>query len=345
MTHDHRSAKSSRPLCDTTAPSRSENWNRRDMLVTGGVVLGGVAAWGILGSQRQRRQAVFIAKEQRYDGSLAATIRDGLTAVGVTRDTCRGRRVLLKPNLVEPRRDRPHMTTHPAVVVAAAEVFAGWDADVVIGEAPGHVRDTEMALWESRLGEVLQESRWKFADLNYEPVRWFANRGRVSPLRGLHLPRSVVEADLLVSLPKLKTHHWVGMTASMKNLYGVLPGIKYGWPKNVLHHAGIPQSVVDINATVPRTLAIVDAIECMEGDGPILGTPKTMGLLAMGACLPALDATLARVMGLNPSHIPYLRLANGRLGPIADHQIEQRGEQWRRVADPFNLVDVSQFSG
>ena len=73
-----------------------------------------------------------------------------------------------------------------------------------------------------------------------------------SPLEGLYFPRSVLEADLVVSLPKLKTHHWVGMTASMKNLYGLLPGIKYGWPKNVLHHAGIPQTVVDINASAPR---------------------------------------------------------------------------------------------
>ena len=327
------------PLCHT------QNWNRRDVLVTGGVVLGGAAVWGILGLRGRRREPVFLAKQQRYDGPLVATIRDGLTAVGLTRDTCRGRRVLLKPNLVEPCRDRPHMTTHPAVVVAAAEVFAGWDAHVVIGEVPGHVRDTELAPWESGLAEALRTSGWKFADLNYEPVRWFANRGRVSPLRGLHLPRSVVEADLLVSLPKLKTHHWVGMTASMKNLYGVLPGIKYGWPKNVLHHAGIPQTVVDINATVPRTLAIVDAIECMEGDGPILGTPKAMGLLAVGACLPALDATLARVMGLNPSRILYLHLAAGRLGPIADHLIEQRGEPWRRVADPFAILEAPHLEG
>ena len=57
----------------------------------------------------------------------------------------------------------------------------------------------------------------------------------------------MVQADFVVSMPKLKTHHWVGMTASMKNFYGVLPGIKYGWPKNVLHHNGIPETVADIN--------------------------------------------------------------------------------------------------
>ena len=83
-------------------------------------------------------------------------------------------------------------------------------------------------------------------------------------------------------MPKLKTHHWMGLTAAMKNLYGTLPGLIYGWPKNVLHYAGIPQTVVDINASLPPRIAIVDGIVCMEGDGPILGTPKPMGLLAIG---------------------------------------------------------------
>lgn len=57
----------------------------------------------------------------------------------------RGKRVLLKPNLVEPTRDIPHMTTHPAVIIATAEAFRGWGATVTVGEGPGHVRDTEMA--------------------------------------------------------------------------------------------------------------------------------------------------------------------------------------------------------
>ena len=67
----------------------------------------------------------------------------------------RGKRVLLKPNMVEPSRKIPHMTTHPAVVVAAAEVFRGWGAQVTVGEAPGHVRDTEMALVESGIADAV----------------------------------------------------------------------------------------------------------------------------------------------------------------------------------------------
>src|SRR5207249_2381655 len=75
----------------------------------------------------------------------------------------------------------------------------------------------------------------------------------------------VLVAELVVSMPKVKTHHWSGVTLSMKNLFGVVPGAKYGWPKNILHWRGIHQSIVDICATVPIHFVIADAIVAMEG--------------------------------------------------------------------------------
>jgi len=322
----------------TANPSVDQGVSRRAALAVGGAAAAGVA--GIAVARRALpRSRVFIARSQQYDSDLATTIRDGLTQCGFDSRLFRGKRVLLKPNLVEPSRNIPHMTTHPAVIVAAAEVFREFGANVSIGEAPGHVRDTQMALDESGVGEALRDAGLPFADLNYEEVAWRRNGGGCSKLEGLYLPRSVVEADLVVSMPKLKTHHWVGVTASMKNLYGVLPGIKYGWPKNVLHHNGIPQTVVDIACTLPRTLAIVDGIDCMEGDGPILGSRKYMGLILVGAKLAAVDATAARIMGLEPSRVSYLQLAAGRLGPLDDRLIEQRGERWQEVASPFQLLE------
>jgi len=311
---------------------------RRKALAIGSAATAGVAtaSWAARGGRCTT--PVFIARSLRYDGDLVTTIRDGLTACGFEAEQFRGKRVLLKPNLVEPTRLAPHMTTHPAVIVAAAEVFGGWGAQVCVGEAPGHMRDTCAVLAGSGVGEALRDAGVRFADLNYEAVGWRANAGRFSPLAGLFLPRSVIEADFVVSMPKLKTHHWVGMTACMKNFYGVLPGIKYGWPKNVLHHNGIPETVVDINCSLPSTLAIVDAIDCMEGDGPILGSLKPLGLILVGGSLAAVDATAARIMGLAPERIAYLGLAPSRLGPIADRRIDQRGERWQDVASPFELV-------
>ncbi len=313
--------------------------DRRAVLAAGGLTAAGLAIAPWLAKFLKPTASAFIASNQRYNGPLVTTIRDGIVACGVDPQAFRGKRVLLKPNMVEPSRSTPHMTTHPAVVVAAAEVFRDWGATVSVGEAPGHVRDTELALEESGIAGAVEDAGVDFADLNYEQAGWQRNRGRRSRLRGFWFPRSVVEADFVVSMPKLKSHHWVGMTAAMKNLYGVLPGIQYGWPKNVLHYHGIPQTVVDINASLPQLLAIVDGIECMEGDGPIMGTPKSMGLIGVGANLPALDATLARIMDLAPERVSYLALAADRLGPIAEERIEQRGEPWQSVASRFELVD------
>lgn len=316
----------------------SEQLSRRTLLGIGAATVG---VGGVYGARRALREQadVFIARGQRYDGQLSATIRDGLAACGLIPQQFQGKRVLLKPNLVEPSRDIPHMTTHPAVIIAAAEVFRGWGASVRVGEGPGHVRDTEAALYDSGVGEALGDGGLPFADLNYEQVAARRNAGRFSRLRKIYLPQSVLEADYVVSMPKMKTHHWVGLTCSMKNFYGVLPGIKYGWPKNVLHHQGIPQTVVDVNCVLTQTLAIVDGIDCMEGDGPILGSLKRMGLMLVGRSLPAVDATAARIMGLEPSRVSYLAMAAGRLGPIAESLIHQRGERWQSVASPFEIID------
>ncbi|MCY2987912.1 MAG: DUF362 domain-containing protein [Planctomycetota bacterium] len=327
------------PPHDHPAPARAGKIHRRSLLMGAGAAAVGAVGFGWARRALREHAAVFIASGQRYAGPLATTIRDGLLATGFDPATLRGKRVLLKPNLVEPTRVARHMTTHPAMIVAAAEVFRGWGAAVSVGEGPGHVRDTEMALEESGLGEAFQMARLPFADLNYEDTVWVPNRGRASQLKGFHLPHSVVSADLIVSLPKMKTHHLIGVTAAMKNLYGVLPGIRYGWPKNVLHQNGIPETVYDINASLPKTIAIVDGIECMEGDGPIMGTPKHMGLVVVGTVPAAVDATVARLMYLCPEKIGYLCLAADRLGPIDDRYIDQRGELWRPLASAFQIID------
>jgi uncharacterized protein (DUF362 family) len=314
-------------------------FNRRAWLIGGGLTAAALVGTGLVRQWFRDKASVFIAKNQHYGQPLVSTIRDGLKSCGFVPESVRDKQVLLKPNLVEPTRDCPHMTTHPAMIVAAAEVFRTWGARVTVGEGPGHVRDTEMALVESGVAEALAMTKLAFADLNYQEVAWTENAGRASKLGGLFFPQAVTQADLIVSLPKMKTHHWVGVTAAMKNLYGTIPGIKYGWPKNVLHHNGIPETVFDINASLPKAIAIVDAIECMEGDGPIMGTMKPMGLVIIGTNPTAVDATVCRLMDVDPWQVPYLRLAADRLGPLAERLIEQRGEAWRPLVSPFTVLD------
>ena len=140
-------------------------------------------------------------------------------------------------------------------------------------------------------------------------------------------------------MPKMKTHHWAGVTLSMKNLFGVMPGVYYGWPKNVLHHVGHPR--VDPRHQRRGSPAPGDRRRHHRHGGrrPDHGHPKAAGVLVMGTNLPAVDATCARIMGLDPWRIAYLAGASGRLGPIAEPHIAQRGERLGSLIQPFQLLD------
>lgn len=249
-----------------------------------------------------------------------------------------GRSVVLKPNLVEYAAGAP-INTHPNLVIGAAIALkrAGASA-VAVAEGPAHRRDTEYLLRVTGLGAALREERVAFVDLNYDDVTSVRLRSRFTGLSELSLPTTILRADLVVSMPKLKTHHFAGMTASMKNLLGVVPGAVYGWPKNLLHFRGISESTVDLTATVRPGLAIVDAVTCMEGDGPIMGTAKHLGCVVVGRDPVAVDATCARLMGLEPRRMRYLRVAATFLGNTRLSRIAQRGEEVQRFAADFRVL-------
>jgi uncharacterized protein (DUF362 family) len=141
----------------------------------------------------------------------------------------------------------------------------------------------------------------------------------------------------VVSIARMKTHHWAGATLSMKNLFGVVPGAVYGWPKNHLHQAGIGPCVAGLNRIFPRRFAIVDGIVGMEGNGPIQGRARPCGVLVMGSDLAAVDATCCRIMDIDPGKIEYLQLASGQ-GHVHEPSIEQRGELIAQVRTPFALI-------
>ena len=83
----------------------------------------------------------------------------------------------------------------------------------------------------------------------------------------------------------------------------------------------------------------MDGIDCMEGDGPIMGTLKHMGLVLVGTCPAAVDATVCRLMEVDPFAVRYLAFAANRLGPIDEQLIVQRGEPWQPLAKPFAILD------
>ncbi len=327
---------------ERTSAGDTGGWTRREVL--SGALGAAVASVGVSflsGCTRRSGTAeVFIAQVGSYESDIASVVLSGLKELGVMEEEIRGKRILLKPNLIEPRRGAEHVNTHPLVIRGTAECFLRRGASsVLVAEGPGHTRDSLLVLEESGLGEVLRDDRIPFVDLNYVTGYPVTNTSRLTRLPALTLPVTLREVDWVVSVAKMKTHHWAGVTLSMKNLFGVMPGIYYGWPKNVFHWEGIAQSIIDINEAVKPSFAIVDGVVGMEGDGPIMGTPKHAGVLVMGRNLTAVDATCSRIMGIDPAKVSYLAAALGRLGPIGESRIRQLGEGIGSVRTDFALVE------
>ncbi len=283
--------------------------------------------------------SVHIARAPTYDADLPGILQTQYEHFR-TLVPIRDKRVVLKPNLVEFHRDKV-INTDPRFVGAVIEMCKREGAkEIVVAEGPGHWRNVEYLANESGLADVLKKHGVRFVDINHdEPIK-IPNLGQLTGLESLYMSRTVVTADVFISLPKLKTHHWAGATLSLKNLFGTLPGICYGWPKNELHWRGIDFSIIDIALSRTPDLAIVDGIVGMEGDGPLNGTPKPMGLIVMGHDLVAVDSTCCRLMRIDPEKINYLLIGEGKkLGRMKEAEIAQLGAKIADLAQPFAQVE------
>jgi uncharacterized protein (DUF362 family) len=334
------SAQATESKCRPTVPTKKFATPRRrwsDLLASKirGLAIEAVGRLRPLPSQ----SAVHIAPAADYSADLADVLIRQYAAFR-ERVPLAGKRIVLKPNLVEYHRDKV-INTHPNVVAAVVELCRHEGAaEVIVAEGPGHWRNVEYLVQASGLGDVLRHYQAPFVDLNHDETVKTPNLGRLTGLEYLYLTRTIATADVVISLPKLKTHHWAGATLSLKNLFGTLPGICYGWPKNELHWRGIDNSIVDIALTRTPDLAIVDGIVGMEGDGPLNGTARPLGALIMGADLVAVDATCCRLMRLDPERLAYLGLGyQKRLGLLREQEITQIGEAIERFATPFATVE------
>jgi uncharacterized protein (DUF362 family) len=273
------------------------------------------------------RTAVLAAST--YDGPLEEIVLDGLRAIGVD---VRGANVLLKPNLVE-FDPSTSINTEPRLVAATVLAFRRLGADSIrVGEGPGHRRDVQDVVVRSGLAEALADVDAPFVDLNSTAIRKVTLRSRYTDLGELWMPTPVLDADVVVSMPKMKTHHWAQVTLSLKNLFGTLPGRVYGWPKNILHWAGIEPSILDIAGAVRPSYAIVDGIVGMQGNGPISGEPIASGVLLFADDPVAADTIGATLMGFDPEGISYIAEAGRFLGQTDPDRILQRGE------DPVGFI-------
>ena len=320
---------------------------RRDFMKAAAVAASSVAGLSATACNRARRAArdlspfaehsrVTILHAASYEKNLSDLLRQGIKDYALD---VRGKRVVLKPNLVEYHTARK-INTNPLLVAAAIDAFRHLGAkEVIVADGPGHQRDTEMLIEASGLDAVLRQEKVRFVDLNTDDIHRVRTATRFTTLEELWLPETILNADLVVSMPKLKTHHWAGVTLSLKNLFGVIPSVRYGWPKNVLHWHGINESIVDIATTVRPGFTIIDGIEGMEGNGPLHGETVNSQVVVIGNNLAATDATAARLMGLSPERVVHLNYLHNLGEPITEGRIRQVGERLQDYRQNFKVLD------
>jgi len=318
------------------------NLDRRRLVISAaGLAVGGMTTARLLPEEmllrdrRPRRSQVAIISAEEYSERLDHVL---LSALREFHLNLRGKSVLLKPNFVEYIAG-VEVNTNPLLVGVAAEAFLKLGAkSVAVGEGPGHQRDTYLLLAESGLAAQLRSQQISFVDLNRDELFKVPMRATYTGLEHLWLPRTVLESDFVVSMPKIKTHHWAGVTLSLKNMFGVVPGTKYGWPKNILHWKGIHRSILDICATAPMHFVIADGVAAMEGNGPLHGSHRHLGKIVLADDSVAADFTCARLMGINPYAVWHLDRAAHFLGNGSHNRIDLIAEGLPRKTVPFDVL-------
>jgi uncharacterized protein (DUF362 family)/Pyruvate/2-oxoacid:ferredoxin oxidoreductase delta subunit len=219
-----------------------------------------------------------------------------------------GMRVLLKPNLLSTAGLERAVTTHPAVVQAVADLVKGAGGAVFIGDSPAGPVELGTEVWRtSGMAEVAAGAGATLAP--FSEVAWKRLDGQ-----DYFIARPVFEADLVINLPKLKTHAFALYTGAVKNLFGAIPGGR----KREIHLSApgivdFSRALVDVLELVRPGLTIMDGIIGQEGEGPgTRGTPRRYGCLAASTDPVALDAVLTAAMGFRPGQVLHLAQAASR---------------------------------
>lgn len=219
----------------------------------------------------------------------------------------KGRKVLVKPNVLRASEAKEGIVTDPAVLRAVVEkVECLGPSSLIVGDNPGlfNYGDNELSFQKTGLMEA---AKGHYRNIGNESTRLDFNPAF---MRSVGVSRAVMEADIFISLPKFKTHGLTILTGGIKNSYGILPGAQ----KARLHRAaGSPERFHELIVEVFRLrvpdLFIVDAVVGMEGNGPASPELRDIGLVLAADNAVALDAVIATMMGLDPGKLRFLQKA------------------------------------
>lgn len=252
-----------------------------------------------------------------------------------------GKKVLLKTNLLFGAAPDKAATTHPAVVAAAVRLFQEAGFDVQVGDSPG-IESTLFAAKKAGIADVCEKLGVPLADFG-EAVERENPEGKI--VKRFQIAKAAAGADIIVSLPKLKTHGMMYYTGAMKNLFGTVVGLqKAQFHMRYPDRTRFAEMIVDLNLCLKPSFAIMDGIVAMEGQGPTNGTPKKVGAVLASSDVLALDLTASRLIGYDPRSIPILSRALARKNSPwvqSIDQIEIKGEKIDDLRpESFNKIRI-----
>jgi uncharacterized protein (DUF362 family) len=270
--------------------------------------------------------------EKEIDASVRKAIE---LAGGLTDIIFRGNTVLIKPNLVVAHPPETGTTTDPRVCKSIANLVREIGAKPIIAESSAAGVDTEEAFKVAGYSRLRDEG-FEVIDLKkQETTKVSIPKGK--SLKEVSLPRVVVDADVIINVPKMKTHDNVLVTLSLKNMKGVLPDT---FKKKFHTTFGVPQSVADLHTVVRPALAVVDGIIAQEGMGPMFGTPVEMSLIIAGRNPVAVDAITSVIMGFKPREDQIIDAAvKSGIGTADLNEIKVVGESISNIQRRFKSAD------
>jgi uncharacterized protein (DUF362 family)/NAD-dependent dihydropyrimidine dehydrogenase PreA subunit len=243
----------------------------------------------------------------------------------------RGKRALLKVNLMRATPPEQARTTHPELLRAMIRVVKEHGGTPLVAESAGIIGFTDESFEASGLGAVIQEENAELVNLDAQEMRRVEIDGK--ELRLAYLPAILWECDVLVTLPKLKTHTLTTFTGALKNQVGLLPGgSKCAIHRTASTPARLAEAIADINVAVPFHLGMMDGVVGLEGGGSVKGKAVACGIVAASTDLVALDAVCCALVGIAPEQVPTTVAADAR--GIGRGKLEEIRVIGRQPTDP-----------
>ncbi|MCK4261176.1 MAG: DUF362 domain-containing protein [Halanaerobiales bacterium] len=276
-----------------------------------------------------RDNRVMVLRCERYEvNRIKNLLQEGLMPWGGIEGFVKsGQKVLLKANLLMAKKPEEVTTTHPAVVHAIVEMIEEIGAKATIGDSPGGpFRRAMLQHVYRRTGmEAIAETTYAELNWNFDQIKRPFSEGKI--LKSITIGKYIDDADVIINLPKLKSHGMTKMSGGVKNLYGAIPGLlKAEYHLNMPNIDDFANMLIDIALCVAPQLTILDGIVGMDGEGPSAGDPVQLNTLMISPNPFALDVAIAELVGIKSDKIPLIKNAKERDLPFELKDIKLLGE-------------------